>query len=107
MKTTLIALLAFAGSAHAVTTCTDSVKQVAIDVGGNARVYVLLMNGAGFDMPQSGDAHKIALAMAQTSKLTGERITITYAADKVNCAGAGVRTDLVRISTAEDGPATR
>ena len=100
MKTALIALLAFAGSAHAVTTCTDSVKQIAIDVGGNARVYVVLMNGAGFDMPQSGDAYK----MAQTSKLTGERIVITYAADKVNCSGAGVRTDLVRISTAEDGP---
>lgn len=26
----------------------------------------------------------------------------TYAADKVNCAGAGYRTDLVRISTADD-----
>ena len=50
MKTVLIALLAFAGSAHAVTTCTDSVKQIAADIGGNARVYVLLMNGAGFDI---------------------------------------------------------
>ena len=107
MKIALIALLAFVGSAQAVTTCTDSVKQIAVDVGGNARVYVLLMNGAGFDVPQSGDAYKIALSMAQTSKLTGEPITITYAADKVNCSGAGVRTDLVRISTAEDGPGRR
>ena len=102
MKTALIALLMLTGSAHAVTTCTDSVKQIAADIGGNARIYVLLTNGAGFDMPQSGGAYKIALAMSQTSKLTGERITITYAADKVNCSGAGVRTDLVRISTADE-----
>ena len=102
MKTVSIALLMLTGSAHAVTTCTDSVKQIAADIGGNARVYVLLMNGAGFDIPQSGEAYKIALTMASTSKLTGERLTITYAADKVNCSGAGVRTDLVRISTADE-----
>ena len=107
MKPALLILLALAGSAHATTNCTDSVKQIAVDVGGNARFYVVLMGGAGFDMPQTGETWKIALALAQTSKLTGERITVTYAAEKVNCSGAGVRTDLVRISTAEDGPPTR
>ena len=55
MKPALLILLALAGSAHATTNCTDSVKQIAVDVGGNARFYVVLMGGAGFDMPQTGD----------------------------------------------------
>ena len=67
---------------------------------------MLLANGAGFDMPQSGEAFKIVFSMVAASKMTGERVTITYAA-KVNCTGAGYRTDLVRISTAEDSPPTR
>ena len=57
-------------------------------------------------MPLTGEASKVVFALASTSRLTGERITITYAAN-VNCAGAGYRADLVRISTAEDGPAAR
>jgi len=57
-------------------------------------------------MPLTGEASKVVFAMASTSRLTGERVTITYAAN-VNCAGAGYRADLVRISTAEDGPAVR
>ena len=103
MKTALLALLAFAGSAHAVTDCTDSVKQIALDIGGNSRFYVLLMNGAGISMPASGDDFKTVFAWATTARMTGERITITYAADKVNCSGAGVRTDLVRISSESQG----
>ena len=102
MKPALLALFALARGAHAATTCTDMVKQITADIGGNARLYVLFSSGAGFDIPQSGEAYKIALTMASTSKLTGERLTITYAADKVNCAGAGYRTDLVRISTADE-----
>jgi hypothetical protein len=57
-------------------------------------------------MPLTGESSKIVFALASTSRLTGERITITYAAD-VNCAAAGFRTDLTRISTSEEVPAVR
>ena len=71
MKPALLILLALAGNAHAVTNCTDSVKQIAMDIGGNARFYVVFMGGAGFDLPQTGETWRIALALAQTSKMTG------------------------------------
>ena len=107
MKTALLALIALSGSAHAVTTCTDTVKQITIDVGGaNPHFYVMLTKGTGFDIPASGEAFRVVLAMATTSKMTGSPFTIVYAAN-VNCAGAGYRTDLVRISTAEDMPPVR
>ena len=71
MKPALLALFALAGSAHAATTCTDSVKQITVDIGGNARFYVLLADGAGFDIPQSGEAYKVVFSMATSSKMTG------------------------------------
>jgi hypothetical protein len=103
MKPVLLALLVFALPAHAATTCTGIVKQIADDVGtSNPRVYVVLTNGAGLNMSQQGDAYKMVLSMAQLSKSTGEPISIVFAAD-VNCAGAGVRTNVVRVLTTAEG----
>ena len=106
MKLTLVALLAFAGSAHAATTCTDNIKQFTMDVAGaNPRVYVMLVNGAGFDISVSGDASRVVIQMTQAARMTQSPITITYAAN-VNCVGAGYRTDLVRIAAGDDIPLT-
>ena len=67
MKPALLILLALAGNAHAVTECTGAVKQIAVDVGGNARFYVLLTNGAGFDIPQTSEVWKAVNAMVSLS----------------------------------------
>ena len=96
----LALLLAF--PSYAVTECSGTVKQIAIDVGGSNRVYVVLTNGAGISLPQQGDTYKSVMAMASLSHTTGMSITFVFAADKINCATAGIRTDVVRVQTAEE-----
>ena len=100
----LLAILALflALPSHAVTTCTSTVKQIAVDVGGANRMYVVLTSGAGISMPQQGDAYKSVYAMASLSHTTGMPISIVYAADGLNCAIAGIRTDVVRVQTTSE-----
>ena len=80
MKSALLAIIVLAGNAHAMTTCTDSVKQSSATSG--QQTSLLRAHGRrGLDMPLTGEASKVVFALASTSRLTGERITITYAAD--------------------------
>jgi hypothetical protein len=99
----LLAILALflAGPAFSVTTCTSAVKQIAVDLGGEQRLFVVLATGPTLSLPtQGGDVYKIVDSMAMMSHTIGQPVTVTFAGDFA-CPGGGVRKDALRVSVGE------
>jgi hypothetical protein len=97
MKPVLLALLVFiAGPVFASTTCTSTVKQLAVDLVGEQRLFVVMATGPTLSLPTEGNASRYADAMASMSHTMGQPITAVFAGD-FNCAAGGIRKDVLRV----------
>ena len=95
-----IVALVLAAPAYAATTCTGAVHQVAVDLVGEQRVFVVLDKGPTLALPSSGDSAKMAYSMAQLSQTIGQPLTAVFAGD-FNCANGGIRKDVLRVQVGD------
>ena len=98
----LLAILALvlAVPAYAATSCTGTVSQIAVDLGGEQRVFVVMHQGPTLSLMAQGDAYKVAISMASLSQTIGQPLTAVFAGD-FNCANGGIRKDVLRVQVGD------
>jgi hypothetical protein len=103
MKNMLAILaLALAAPGYAGTTCTGTVSQIAVDLGGEQRVFVVMHQGPTLSLLPQGDAYKVAFSMASLSQTIGQPLTAVFAGE-FNCANGGIRKDVLRVQVGDEG----
>jgi hypothetical protein len=101
MKNLLTILgLVLAAPSYAATTCTGAVSQIAVDLSGEQRVFVVMHQGPTLSLLSQGDAYKIAVSMASLSQTIGQPLTAVFAGD-FNCANGGIRKDVLRVQVGD------